>query len=246
MMKKIVFFILLLVCSFSLSNAQEKKRVQNRPYIDMRTIHYGILFGMHMMDMEMNNVGPQFLEDGTIANIVTDVDNWNPGFTVGVLGELRLNNYFSLRVSPSMHFGQRHLRFLNLTEFDEEGRNLTQQQTIKTTYVTIPIDIKFSSQRYNNVRPYLLAGITPMMNITGKKQDILEINRSDFSLNIGMGCDFYLPFFKLIPELRFCYGLTNCINTQHAQDLTDVNLHKYTNSVNKGRSKMFILTFYFE
>lgn len=245
-MKKIIFFILFLLFILPQGYAQEKKRVQNRPYIDLRTIHYGILFGINMMDMELNNVGPQVLEDGSIANIVADVDNWSPGFTVGVLGELRLNNYFSLRVSPSMHFGQRHFKFLNLTEFDDVGRNVTQQQTIKTTYVTVPIDIKFSSQRYNNVRPYFLAGITPMMNITGKKQDILEINRSDFSLNIGMGCDFYLPFFKLIPELRFCYGLTNCINPEHAKDLTDINLHKYSNAVNKSRSKMIILTFYFE
>ena len=35
-----------------------------------------------------------------------DVNNYNPGFTVGVLGELRLNNHFALRFAPTIHFGQ--------------------------------------------------------------------------------------------------------------------------------------------
>src|SRR5574344_2356722 len=84
-MKRITFIILILFL-FSGAEAQERK-VQNRPYLDQRVFHYGFLFGMQMQDMELNNVGPQTIqnEDGTQStkNIVCDVDNWNPGFTVG-------------------------------------------------------------------------------------------------------------------------------------------------------------------
>lgn len=222
--------------------SQEKRTVQNRPYCDLRTIHYGIHFGVNMQDLMLDNVGVQ--ADG--SEIVTDVDNWNPGFSVGVLAELRLNNNFSFRVSPSMHFGQKHLKFLNLKEFDEAGRNITMQQDMKTTYVALPLDIKFAAERYNNMRPYIFAGVTPVLNITGKKQDILQLNKADAFLNIGLGCDFYLPFFKLIPELRFSYGLSNCIDTKHAEELKDENLRRYTGAVNNARSKMITLIFYFE
>ncbi len=243
MVKNIIIFILLAVSvACSKLSAQEVKTVQNRPYCDLRTIHYGIHFGVNMQDLMLNNVGLQ--EDGN--EIVADVDNWNPGFCVGVLAELRLNNHFSFRVQPAMYFGQKHLKFINLKEFDEHGRNLTMQQDLKTTYVALPLDIKFSSERYNNMRPYAFAGITPVMNINGKKQDILQLNSTDAFLNIGFGCDFYLPFFKLIPELRFCYGLTNCIDTGHADELKDENMRRYTRSIDSGRSKMVILTFYFE
>lgn len=241
-MKKSCLFILFFAFFFNFAFAQEKKVVQNRPYIDMRTLHFGILFGFHLMDMEVNNVGPQVLEDGTTETIVCDVDNWNPGFTVGVMGELRLNQYFSLRMSPSMHFGQRHFKFNNLTNPEEEP----QQQTLKSTYVAIPFDLKFASQRYNNIRPYISAGITPMFNITGKKQDILQLNKSDVYLNFSIGCDNYLPFFKFIPELRFCYGLSNCIDKNHVNELTDATLKKFSTCVDKGHSKMIILTLYFE
>lgn len=241
-MKRLLIFMLIAASFLASASAQEKKKVQNRPYCDLRTMHFGIHFGLHLLDMEVENVGPQTLEDGSVETIVTDVDNWSPGFSVGVMGELRLNEYFSFRVSPTMHFGQRHFKFLNKTLSDE----VPQQQTLKTTYVALPLDIKFASQRYNNIRPYVSAGITPMLNITGKKQDFLQVNSSDVFLNLAVGCDRYMPFFKLIPELRFCYGLTNCIDTKHADELQDKAMKKYTNAVNAGHSKMIILTLYFE
>jgi hypothetical protein len=249
-MKRITFIILILFL-FSGAEAQERK-VQNRPYLDQRVFHYGFLFGMQMQDMELNNVGPQTIqnEDGTQStkNIVCDVDNWNPGFTVGVLGELRLNNYFSLRIVPTMHFGVKHITFHNLTDLTESGQPTEVTQNLKTTYLTMPIDIKYSAERFNNYRPYFMAGISPAINLTGKEQDYIQLKRYDCFLEVGIGCDFYLPFFKLIPELKFCYGLTNCLDGTHANNLTDQTKRLYTNSVNvkDSRCKMIVLTFYFE
>ena len=63
---------------------------------------------------------------------------------------------------------------------------------------------------------------------------------------MGLGCDFYLPFFKLIPELKFCYSLTNALDKDHVSELKDASMRAYANSVRAGHSKMFVLTFYFE
>ena len=60
-----------------------------------------------------------------------------------------------------------------------------------------------------------------------------------------MGCDFYLPFFKLIPELKFCFGLTDAL-VKKRNDLTDQNLLKYTQSLESATNRMIVLTFYFE
>lgn len=56
---------------------------------------------------------------------------------------------------------------------------------------------------------------------------------------------FYLPYFKLIPELKFCFGLANLIKKDR-KDLTDQSLLKFTQSVDKITSRMIVLTFYFE
>ena len=219
--------------------AQERK-VQNRPYIDMRRWHYGFLFGLHMQDLEfINNGYVHTLEDGTEEAWFTDVATYNPGFSVGVLGEWYLTQHLALRVIPTMHFGDKMVRFR------EQKSGKEEKQNIKSTYLSVPINVKYAAQRFNNYRPYVVAGLSPMIDLTVKKQKALLTKRFDLALELGMGCDFYLPFFKFIPEIKFCFGLTDLL-VKDRSDLIDKNLLKYTESLEGASSRMVVLTFYFE
>ncbi|MBQ5407382.1 MAG: outer membrane beta-barrel protein, partial [Prevotella sp.] len=121
-----------------------------------------------------------------------------------------------------------------------------ERQDMKNTYLAFPIDLKFSAERWNNYRPFLVAGINPMVNLTGKNQEMMALKRSDLMVEVGLGCALYLPFFKLTPELKFCYSLKDAVDHGHANELKDANLRKYANAVTKGHSKMIVLSFYFE
>ena len=249
MLRSRTIFAIILAC-LSLTGTAQTRKIQNKPYIDLRPMHFGILVGMNMQDIEFENAGPQTitLEDGTTheETIVCDDDRWNSGFSVGVLADLRLSQHLNLRFSPTMHFGAKHLTFRNLTETDQEGRQIETTQDMKNTYISLPINLKFSAERWNNYRPYITAGVNPTLNLTSKNQEYIQLKKSDMFLEVGLGCDFYLPFFKLIPELKFCYSLRDAIDHDHAQELQDANLRKYTNAVTQGCSKMIVLTFYFE
>ena len=231
------YFVSLAVFAFSLSLAAQEPKVQNRPYIDQRKFHYGFLLGLHMQDIELENNG--FIDPETGEQWYAEINNYSPGFTVGVLGDLRLNKYFSLRLLPSIHFGQKH------AVYHEQRSGADSTQVFKSTYISVPIDVKFSAPRYNNFRPYLIAGINPMVDLTARMHDALRLKPFDLYLEVGFGCDLYLPFFKLVPEIKFCFGLLNIINKDRS-DLIDNTLMKYTNSVNGGRSNMIVLTFNFE
>ena len=243
-------YILTLLCLLATTGQAQTRTIQNRPYTDLRTLHFGILVGLHLQDIELKNVGPQNiqLEDGTTMEktIVCDDDRWNAGFSVGVLADLRLSNHLNLRFAPSMHFGAKHLVFRNLSEMNQDGRPREERQDMKNTYLAFPIDLKFSAERWNNYRPFLVAGINPMVNLTGKNQEMMALKRSDLMVEVGLGCALYLPFFKLTPELKFCYSLKDAVDHGHANELKDANLRKYANAVTKGHSKMIVLTFYFE
>ena len=249
MFRRRIIIITALACAILTATAQERK-IQNKPYIDLRPMHFGILVGMNLQDIEFENIGPQTitLDDGTTqeSTILCDADKWNAGFSVGVLADLRLSQHLNLRFAPSMHFGAKHLTFRNLTETDSEGRPLEATQDMKNTYIALPIDLKFSAQRWNNYRPYITAGVSPMINLTSKNQEYIQLKRSDFFVEVGLGVDLYLPFFKLIPELKFCYSLRDALDHDHAGELQDVNQRKYTNAVSRGASKMIVLTLYFE
>ena len=234
-MKRFLVFIFCLVTLFNVM-AQEQK-VQHRPYLDQRKFHWGFLFGLHMQDLELKNNG--YIDPESGEQWYADVDNYNPGFSVGVLGEMRLNKYLALRLVPTMHFGQKHITFHEQVS----GRDSTQN--IKSTYFSMPLDLKFSAPRHNNYRPYFIAGVNPMLDLTTKKQKALLMKPFDCYIEIGMGCDFYLPFFKLIPELKFCFGLADILKKDR-NDLIDNSLQKFTKSLDGASSKMIVLTLYFE
>ena len=223
--------------AFVLCLAAQERKVQNRPYIDQRKFHYGFLLGLHMQDIELENNG--FIVPETGEQWYAEIDNYSPGFTVGVLGDLRLNNHFSLRVSPTIHFGQKH------AVYHEQRSGADSTQVFKSTYISVPIDVKFAAPRYNNFRPYLIAGINPMVDLTARKHDALRLKPFDLYLEVGFGCDLYLPYFKLIPEIKFCFGLLDIIH-KNRSDLIDTSLMKFTNSVNGGHSNMIVLTLNFE
>ena len=246
-MRKLLTLILAFV---ALTTVQAQERIaQHKPYIDLRPLHFGILVGMNVQDIELRNVGPQTmtLADGTTESLILcDADNWNPGFSVGVLADLRLNSHFSLRFSPAMHFGAKHLVFRNMNDLTETGLPRESTQDLKNTYISVPVDLKFSAERFNNYRPYVMGGVNAMMNLSGKDQDFVQLKRYDTFVEIGLGCDFYLPFFKLIPELKFCYSLTDALDKSHADELRDANKLAFARSVDRAQSKMIVLTFYFE
>ena len=229
-------FLLLLLTIISVSMVAQKRTVMNRPYIDQRRFHYGFLAGVHMQDMELQQNG---YKDAAGNQWFAEIPNFEPGFSVGILGELFLTKHLALRVIPTMHFGTKNVTFRNAKN------NERQYQSIKSTYISLPIDLKFSAERFNNYRPYAMVGVNPVLDLTVKKQKQLLLKKFDCYLEVGFGCDFYSPWFKFIPEIKFCYGLMNIIDKDRS-DVIDMSQLIFTESVDKGRSKMIVLTFYFE
>ncbi len=249
-MRKLIYIILLL-CLVGTDNlhAQERK-VENRPYTDLRKFHFGVLVGTHLQDIEFVNAGPiTYIDDQgneVMSTVTTDQNRWDPGFTVGVLGELRLSTHFQFRFAPSLYFGTRHITYHNYNTLDNDGNPTESQEDLKMAYMSAACELIFSAPRYNNHRPYLVAGINPMINLTGNSDEYIRLKKNDVYLEIGVGCDFYLPFFKLRPELKFMYSILDTYDSGYADKVKDKNVLPYTLSVKETHTKMIALTFYFE
>ena len=145
-----------------------------------------------------------------------------------------------------MHFGSKHLVFRDLQDLNDAGQPRETTQDMKNTYIAVPVDLKFSAQRFNNYRPYVMAGISPMLNLSSKDQDFTHLKRFDAMIEVGLGCDYYLPFFKLIPELKFCFSPLDSFDKKHIDELTDGNKQAFARSIDRAASKMIVLTLYFE
>lgn len=228
----------------------QERTVENRPYTDLRPFHFGVVVGTHFQDIEFQNIGPITYTDNDgveqHSTVTVDQDKYDLGFTVGVLGEFRLNKSFQFRVAPAMYFGTRHLTFHNLTEKDGQEKPTEQRQEMKTAYIASAFDLIFAAERFNNHRPYVMAGITPMMNLSGNTSGFIKLKKSEVFLELGLGCDFYLPYFKLRPELKFMYGITDTFDSNQVKNVRDDSKKPYALAAKAAHSKIIALTFYFE
>lgn len=212
-------------------------KLLNRPYADLRRWHLGFSVGVHTQ-------GALFTHNGFVTD---DGESWfveqpsySPGFCVNGLVSFRLNDYFSLRFTPGMYFGNRDVRMR------EANTGAEERQNVKSAYVVLPVDLKYAALRYRNARPYLVGGVMPAFDVTKKNSDIFKFKSTDMYLSIGFGCDFYLPYFKFIPEVKFCFGLSDILQHDRPDLADDPGKYKFTQSLSKVTSKMIVLTFYFE
>lgn len=217
-------------------------KLENRPYADLRRWHLGFSVGIHTQDISFTHNG-LITDDG--HSWYMEQPSFSPGFCVNGLIDLRLNNWFNLRFTPGMYFGNRDITIIDYNTADTPEQ-LKYRQNIKSAYLVAPVDIKFSGQRYRNCRPYLTSGIMPAFNLTTKRGDYLRLKNADFYLTCGFGFDFYLPYFKLNPEIKFCFGLTDVIDHTRTDLADDPQKFQITQSLKKARSNMVVLTFYFE
>lgn len=216
---------------------QLNDKLANRPYADLRPWHLGFSIGLHTEDVTFSHNGIPTEQGETWF---MEQPSFSPGFSVNALLELRLNTYFSLRFSPGMYFGNRVIKMVDTT-----GGN-KQSQNMKSTFVVLPVDIKFASQRFRNLRPYVTTGVMPALDVAKKRSDFLKFNTTDIYLTVGFGVDFYLPYFKFIPELKFCFGLTDVLKHKRPDLADDPDKQKYTMALDRATSQMVVLTFYFE
>lgn len=217
----------------------QERKIQNRPFLDDRVWHYGFLVGLNFQDMRIANNGLAHIENGNLEYWYADVPEYTPGFSVGVLGELKANEWLSVRVIPTMHFGDKKV------VFKEQNSRKIVEQYVKSTFLSVPVDLKICAERFNNYRPYVVTGLAPTVDLTVKKGNEILVRKSDLMFEIGLGLDLYYPFFKFIPELKFCFGLNNILE-KNRTDLKDASLLKYTDSLDRIQNGMVVLTLYFE
>lgn len=243
-MNQLLKKILILFPAFFLvfiSVSGQDKHVLNYQVVDQKRLHFGFTIGLNSMDFSFKRNS-----SGTIG---VDITQPSPGFNVNIVSELRFNNELALRLLPGLVFGQRPVRFYKLGSNIAPGKDYGTIQ-LESNYIDVPLLFKYSADRINNFRPYLIAGGSFKYDMAAKKQNQLKLYDDngiqtgtidmnlkplDYFAEIGVGFDFYLTFFKLSTEIKFAKGLRNVL----AAPMPDVALENISSNV-------LLLNFHFE
>ncbi len=201
MLKKLFIFSFLFL--LTLSAFAQRERVENLPNFDKKFIHYGFYLGLNTNGFKIAYKPSSFLN--AEVEVTSDV-----GFNVGLIGDLRLHDNVNLRFEPGLVSNTKTLRFKHIANETQGTRE------VGNTYLHLPFIFKFSTNRLNNIRPYVLGGASFDFNFSSneKNQDDnfsgqFRQTSNSFMYELGIGIDLYLPYFKFSPSIRGVFAINN-------------------------------------
>ncbi len=184
-------------------------RQHNSSY-DNQKITYGFSIGLHTSSYQVK-YSNQFVSP-KLDSLTQVQPVFSPGFSLGFLVNYKIGEFFDFRVMPKAGF-YAHKLYYYFTN------SATQSQLVESTLVEFPVLLKYKSVRRGNVRMYMVGGFTAAVQASGKNDQGnstagLSIQKHNFSLDAGMGFDFYFPLFKLSQEIRFSRGISNMLGSE--------------------------------
>lgn len=203
MLKKNYLIVFILTFAFNSIFAQ-KEKVENLPNFDSPKIHFGFYLGLNQNSFKVN-----YRTNNTVDNpnveIVPDI-----GFNVGLIGDLQLHKNINVRFEPGLISNTKTLYFNHIPNATDSTR------VSNSTYLHLPVIFKFSTNRLNNIRPYVLAGISYDHNFSSNEENENDNSSGQFRqktgnvmYELGIGIDLYLPYFKLSPSIRGLFAINN-------------------------------------
>ena len=231
----IILFLSLGCLEVSLAQVRGiKRKVLHYQQHDSKAIHFGFCVGLNVMDFAVTHSQKNYSVDSLLGSVT----QLSPGFHIQGVSAARLTDNLELRFLPGISFGDRVLSFY-------KGNKLYEMpQTLESTYITMPLLLKYKSNRVNNYRPFMVGGLNPRFDLANtyrEDDDIyMDLKLFDLCYEFGGGFDFYFPFFKLSVELRGSWGLLNVLNHRESRR------PEFQNAIEKLRSSIYMISIYIE
>ncbi|MFV0540558.1 MAG: porin family protein [Aestuariibaculum sp.] len=243
-MRHIVVLMLVFIC-YQTANAQlfKKEKItydanQGKGTTDYNLLRWGYFLGFNNYDFNFD-----YNED--LRDIYV---KRSTGFNVGLIGNLRINNFLDLRLEPGLYMTTRELHFAE-SDFPEGGSYTSSDflREVKSTYIHIPLLLKISTKRLNNFKPFIVGGASTALNLSsneGSRDDNangqFRSKKNMFFYELGFGIDFYLHNFKFTPSIRGVFA----INDELVRD-KDPN-SPWTGNINSMKSRGVFINFTFQ
>ena len=206
--------ILILIVLFAASAAfgQRSEVTKNYRNFDRKWVHFGFMLGFNTADFSTRYKGNLAEEE----DLLSITNSRQPGFQLGIISSMKLGvPYIRLRFIPSLSFQE---RLLTYTYFDESFSTGFREydERVESTNLDFPLLLKFRTMRYNNFAAYIISGAQYTLDLQSKEfatqapaNPFLKIKRDDFQGQIGVGFDFFLPYFKFGIELKMSHSFSD-------------------------------------
>src|SRR5690606_17653909 len=162
---KIVVLILVMIATkgqAQLANRLfSKDPIINLENFQKQRLYFGFFLGFNSYDFKIDykTVSEDILVDKTT------------GFNVGLVADLKLQEYISLRFEPGLYYTTRELNYpTSYFPITDPPSSSDRIRLVNSTYIHFPLLLKFSALRTGNIRPHLLGGVSATLNLSSNSK----------------------------------------------------------------------------
>ena len=235
LLRRKIINTLLIVCLFpSFVSAQLREGI-NLPEHDNKQFHFGINLGYNKSHFSFTHHPIFQLRDS--VQVVESINS--TGLNLAWMVNMNLSEHFDIRTYPlNLTFTEKVFQYGLKYPDKPAGEDTLTTKKVQSISLTFPLQLKFSSDRINNFKVYMMTGIKAEYDLAAnagarKAENLIKLNRFDYGIEAGIGFHFYFPVFVLTPEIKLGWGLGNL----HSRDK---NL-QFSNVIDKINSR--IITF---
>ena len=215
LLRRKIIYILVGFIIFPLVVHAQLRDELNLPDHDSKKYHFGINLGMNRAHFSFTH-NPLFLPPTALSDSVLVVESINSsGLNLAWLVNLNLSEHFDIRTFPlDLTFTEKAFEY-KLTHPDRPGGEDTiTVKKVQSISVTFPLQLKFSSDRIDNFKVYMMGGVKAEYDLAsnaGAKNadELIKLKKLDYGVQAALGFHFYFEYFVLTPELRVDWGLSN-------------------------------------
>ena len=237
---KFKYLITFIIVLFTLIvKAQDPNKKGNLTHYYNQRLHFGFALGVNKANFVIDPV-KHFERFDSLKKVESTA---HFGFNLGIVSDLRLTKYITLRFVSNLSFVERGLNYTF-----EGIDTIVRTKTIQSTFINFPLDLKLRSKRVKNFGAYLLGGGAYTLDLASQSkvpltanpnlsEQIVKLKRNDFSYEVGTGAEFYLQYFKFAIEAKLSMGLRNILTNEKTI---------FSQSINYLHSKVFTISITFE
>jgi hypothetical protein len=122
-----------------------------------------------------------------------------------------------LRFNPNFSFEEKLLDYV-FDPLPGETDDFVNQERVNSANFNFPLLLQFRALRYNNFGAYWIAGGQYTWDMQSQKKasqnfidPFIKLNNHDWQAQLGVGVEFYFPYFKLGMEIKYSHGLVNSL-----------------------------------
>ncbi|MEL6635658.1 MAG: outer membrane beta-barrel protein [Bacteroidota bacterium] len=179
----------------------------NYSFYELKKHYFGITLGYQSYGFQLHRSEDLILN----PDIRTVESIRQPGFNLGFIHNYKLGRYLDFRTLFHFSFASRRLEYRSTSS---EVPSLFDNQELIS--LSLPFQLRYKSAPYRDKRVFATAGIKYTHHLTNNSQlrnsaDLINISPIDFSVEVGAGVQFFMPYFIFSPEIKFSQGVGNIL-----------------------------------